>query len=74
MQELSEVVMTLALDWNPRWAVIMLVNSFARSTLDISNAPDVTVERLPSPAKPRTGATRVSTKCSSKPTRSVMTH
>src|SRR3954447_14992268 len=33
--------MTRELAWKPRCAVIMLVNAWARSTLDISIAPDV---------------------------------
>src|SRR5690606_9581788 len=37
---LSDVVMTRALDWKPRWAMIMLVNSWARSTLADSSAPE----------------------------------
>ena len=32
----SAVVMILELAWNPLWATIICVNSFARSTLDIS--------------------------------------
>ena len=33
--------MTRELAWKPRWAVIMFVNVWARSTLDISIAPAV---------------------------------
>lgn len=48
----SAEVMTRALDWKPRWAVIMLVNSWARSTLLISRAPEVMIDWLPAPANP----------------------
>ena len=39
--------MTLALAWNPRWAVIIFVNSSARSTFDCSMAPALSVEDSP---------------------------
>src|SRR4051812_16263647 len=42
----SAVVMTRLFAWNPRWAVIRFVNSWARSTFDISTAP---VVREPKP-------------------------
>src|SRR3954469_12993416 len=41
--------MTRELAWKPRWAVIMLVNVCARSTLDISTAPAVMVPAPPPP-------------------------
>src|SRR3954453_543939 len=41
--------MTRELAWKPRWAVIMLVNVDARSTLDISTAPAVVVPRPSTP-------------------------
>src|SRR5262249_31057882 len=37
----SAVVMTRLFAWYPRWAVIRFVNSWARSTFDISTAPVV---------------------------------
>jgi hypothetical protein len=37
----SDAEITRAFAWNPRWATIRFVNSCARSTLDISNAPAV---------------------------------
>lgn len=40
----SAVVMTRALAWKPRCAVIILVNSCDRSTLELSNAPGVMVD------------------------------
>src|SRR3954468_7451201 len=43
----SEVEMTRELAWKPRWAVIMFVNVWARSTLDISSAPAVVTPKLP---------------------------
>src|SRR4051794_13230471 len=42
----SAVVMTRLFAWKPRWAVIRFVNSWARSTFDISTAP---VVREPKP-------------------------
>ena len=45
----SAVVMTRELAWNPRSAVIMLVNVWARSTLDISTAPGLSVPAPPEP-------------------------
>jgi hypothetical protein len=41
----SDVVITRLLAWKPRSAVIMLVNSWARSTFDISTAPGIRVPR-----------------------------
>ena len=41
--------MTRELAWKPRWAVIMLVNVWDRSTFDISIAPAVVTPR---PAMP----------------------
>src|SRR5581483_4560636 len=51
----SEVVMTLAFAWKPRWATISSVNSWARSTLLISSVPDDSVPRPPEPAVPTWG-------------------
>ena len=51
----SEVVMTRELAWKPRWARIRLVNSAARSTLDISSVPPIRSPRLPWPATPSSG-------------------
>ena len=48
--------MTRLLAWKPRSAVIMPVNWVARSTLDISSAPVVTVPRPPVPAVPMLAA------------------
>src|SRR4051794_950854 len=45
--------MTLELAWNPRWAVIMAVNSWARSTFDISTVPDWIAPRPFCPAAPQ---------------------
>src|SRR4051812_47298522 len=42
----SEVLITRELAWKPRWAVIMVVNVWARSTLDISTAPAVVKPKL----------------------------
>src|SRR3954452_12609180 len=47
----SAVVMTREFAWKPRSAVIMLVNVWARSTLDISTAPGL---RVPAPPTPGT--------------------
>ena len=47
--------MTRPFAWKPRWAMIMLVNSFARSTFDISRAPLVTSDCAPESANPSTG-------------------
>lgn len=46
----SLVVITLLLAWKPRCVTIMLVNSCARSTFDISSAPLVIVDCDPSSA------------------------
>src|SRR5690625_5611291 len=35
----SDVMMILVFAWKPRWAVIISVNSSAKSTFDISSAP-----------------------------------
>src|SRR3954463_710813 len=43
----SAVEITRELAWKPRCALIMFVNSWARSTFDISTAPEVTSEKLP---------------------------
>ena len=40
------MVITLELAWKPRWAMTRLVNSWARSTFDISSAP-LTTEPMP---------------------------
>src|ERR1700755_1362467 len=45
----SAVVMTREFAWKPRSAVIMLVNVWARSTLDISTAPGLRVPAPPTP-------------------------
>ena len=42
--------MILELDWNPRWVMIMSVNSFATSTFDISKAEGVILQPLASDA------------------------
>src|SRR5690554_1281103 len=52
----SLAVITRAFDWKPRCAMIMFVNSWARSTLDISSAPEVIIDFDPSPTKPSTAA------------------
>jgi len=44
----SLFVMTRLFAWKPRWATIMFVNSCARSTFDISSAPLVMKDWLPS--------------------------
>ena len=43
----SDVVITLLFAWKPRWAMIRPVNSWERSTFDISSAP---AESVPRPA------------------------
>src|SRR3954454_1033493 len=45
----SAVEITRELAWKPRWAVIMFVKVWARSTLDISTAPAVVVPAPPWP-------------------------
>ncbi len=40
----SAVVITRALAWKPRCAIIMLVNSSDRSTFELSSAPGVMVD------------------------------
>src|SRR5690606_3476719 len=50
----SEVVITLALAWKPRWVTIIEVNSCERSTLEFSRAPAVMVDEFELPAKPST--------------------
>src|SRR3954453_22494091 len=45
----SAVEITRELAWKPRWAVIMFVNVWARSTLDISTAPACVVPVPPTP-------------------------
>ena len=42
--------MTLPLAWKPRCATIIDVNSAARSTFDISSAPEVRVDVEPASA------------------------
>lgn len=46
----SLLVITRELAWKPRCVTIMFVNSWARSTLDISSAPLVTTDWIPSRA------------------------
>src|SRR3954451_24577476 len=48
----SELVITRLFAWKPRWATIRPVNSSARSTLDISSAPELSTPRPPIPATP----------------------
>jgi len=48
----SEVVMTREFAWNPRWVRIRFVNSWARSTFDISSVPGATWPRPPVLAEP----------------------
>src|ERR1700761_7906818 len=48
----SLVVITRELAWKPRCAMTRLVNSWARSTFDISSAPLVIKPRPPEPAAP----------------------
>src|SRR5690606_35030005 len=48
----SDVVMTRELAWKPRWVTIMLVNSWDRSTLDISREPGAMMPRGPEPGAP----------------------
>src|SRR4051812_12047440 len=44
--------MTREFAWKPRWATIRLVNSWARSTFDISSVEPWSVPRPPLPAVP----------------------
>jgi hypothetical protein len=44
--------MTFEFAWKPRWATIRLVNSWARSTFDISSVPPARRPRPPLPAPP----------------------
>ena len=48
----SDTVMVRALAWNPRWARIILVNSSAMSTFDVSSALPISVPFPPDPAVP----------------------
>ena len=55
----SAAPMTREFAWKPRWAVIMLVNSVARSTFDISTVPAVVTPNVPAgvvPGVPTTAA------------------
>src|SRR5207245_11065891 len=51
----SEAVMTREFAWKPRSAMIMFVNSWARSTLDISSAPADSDPLDPTPGTPTRG-------------------
>src|SRR3954447_5633302 len=46
----SDEVMIFEFAWKPRWAMIRLVNSWPRSTLDISSEPAAKVPAVPVPA------------------------
>ena len=51
----SAAPITRELAWKPRCAVIIVVNSVARSTFDISTVPDTASPKLP-PGVPEVGA------------------
>ena len=44
LHQLSVVEITRLFAWKPRWAMIMFVNSCARSTFDISSAPEAMLD------------------------------